>query len=299
MQGRSFELKATDGRTLRARVAGPEDGGVIVYLPGTPGTDTVYCGQLEQGAKRSLRHLCCLRPGYGGSDRLPGRSVAASAADVAAVADSLAVDRFYVLGHSGGAPYALACAALLPDRVIAAAAVSGFAPPREMGEGWRDGVAAMNLEEFDAAAGDEAGHARIIERYFEEWRQLETLDELRESFREFYSGNDLEALMMEGNLQYQLDCIHRIAREEVWGWLDDDRAAIADWGFAVEDIRAPVSIWHGEEDPGLPASHATWLADRIPSARLHRLSGEGHISILYGHYGSMLDELIELGAERR
>jgi len=291
MKGRSFEVASSDGRTLRAGVAGPEGGGVVVYLHGTPGTEHVYRGQLETGASRGLRHLSCLRPGYGGADRLPGRSVAAVAADVAALADAISAERFYVLGHSGGAPYALACAAMLPDRVIAAAAVSGFAPPRAVGEGWRDGIAPENLEEFDAAASDEAGHARIIDRYFEEWRHL------RESLRAFYGGADWEALLLEGNLQFQLDCIHQIVGEDVWGWVDDDRAAVADWGFAIEEIRVPVTLWHGEDDPGLPAWHASWLADRAPSARLHRLAGEGHISILYDHYGAILDELIELGAE--
>lgn len=283
---------------LRARVAGPAEGGVVVYLHGTPGTESVYRGQLETGAERGLRHLCCLRPGYGGADRLRGRSVGDIAADVAALADALPVERFYVIGHSGGSPHALACAALLPDRVIAAAAVSGLAPPRAVGAGWREGVARENLEELDAAAMDEASQVPIIEGYLEEWRQLKTLDQLRESFRSFYSGNDWEALLSAGNLQYQLDCLRQITTEGISGWLDDDRATVTDWGFAVEDTRVPVTIWHGEDDPGLPAWHASWLAARIPSARLHRLSGEGHISVLYGHYGAILDELVELGAER-
>lgn len=299
MQGRSFEVEASDGRRLKARVTGPEKDGVVVYLPGTPGTEHVYGGQLEAGAERGLRHLCCLRPGYGGSDRLRGRSVAAVAADVAAIADALPVERFYVLGHSGGAPHALACAALLPDRVIAAAAASGVAPPHQVGEGWRDGVAAENLEEFDAAAGDEARHLRIIEATLDEWRQVKSLGELRESFRPFYGGKDWEALLEEGNLQYQLDCIHQIAREDPWGWFDDDCAVAADWGFAVDEIQVPVTIWHGEEDVGLPAWHASWLAERIPSARLNRLPGEGHMSLMEYHSGAIFDELIELGAERR
>ncbi len=298
MEARSFEAETADGRRLRARVAGPVDGDVVVYLPGTPGTENVYGGQLEAGAEQGLRHLCALRPGYGGSDRLPGRSVASVAADVAAIADALPVERFYVLGHSGGAPHALACAAILPDRVIAAAAASGVAPPWQVGEGWRDGVASENLEEFDAAAADEASHVRIIEEFLEEWRELRTLDDLRESFRAFYSGKDWDALLEQGNLQYQLDCIQQIAREDVWGWFDDDRAVAADWGFAVEDIRVPVTIWHGEEDPGLPAWHASWLAERIPSARLHRLPDEGHMSLMEYHCGAMFDELIELGSAR-
>lgn len=299
MQARSFEARAADGRTLRARVAGPEEGAVVVYLPGTPGTENIYARQLEAGAERGLRHLCCLRPGYGGADRLAGRSVGAVAADVAALADAIAVDRFYVLGHSGGSPYALACAALLPDRVIAAAAVSGYAPLREVGEGWRTEIADENLEEFDAAAGDEATHIRIIERYVEEWRQMETEAQLRESFRPFYDGRDWEALQEEGNLPYQLKCIRQIAGEAIWGWFDDDRAAVADWGFSVEDIGVPVTIWHGESDPGLPAWQASWLADHIPSSRLNLLPGEGHMSVIEYHYGAMLDELIELGAARR
>jgi len=296
MQGRSFEVRASDGRALRARVAGPEDGALVVYHSGTPGTNNLYADHVEAGAERGLRHVCCSRPGYGGSERQPGRSISACATDIAAVADALSAERFYVVGHSGGAPHALACAALLPDRVIAAASLSGFAPRQVMGDAWQTDMADENVEEFDAAVVGGAGLDACIRVIWRKWGKIKTLDHLREEFQCYYNSADRDALLVDANLRFQLFCIEQIAAEEIWGWFDDDRAIVTDWGFAIEDIEVPISIWHGEGDPTVPSAHGVWLTRQIPGAHFNCLPGEGHMSFLEHSYGAILDELIEIGA---
>ena len=79
------------------------------------------------------------RPGWGGSTPRPDRSVGSAAADVAAVVDALGIDRLAVMGRCGGGPHALACAALLPDRVLAAVSASGSAPYSSPGLDWSPG----------------------------------------------------------------------------------------------------------------------------------------------------------------
>ena len=104
-----------------------------------------------------LRLLSYDRPGFGGSRAQPGRRVADAGADVAAIADQLGVDRFAVWGTAGGGPFALACAALLPDRVVAAALVSPLAPLDAPGLGWSAGMAGQVAQLHRLAAAGRAG----------------------------------------------------------------------------------------------------------------------------------------------
>ena len=78
------------------------------------------------------------------------------------------------------------------------------------------------------------------------------------------------------------------------GWLDDDVAFIADWGFDLASIRLPVSLWQGDEDLMVPFAHGQWLAGALPTARVHLEAGQGHLSIAISSMGRMLDELLAL-----
>jgi pimeloyl-ACP methyl ester carboxylesterase len=76
-----------------------------------------------------------------------------------------------------------------------------------------------------------------------------------------------------------------------WGWFDDDRALLGDWGFALDAIRVPVSIWQGRQDRFVPAAHGEWLAANVPGARGHLLDDHGHLSLALAHFDAILDEL--------
>ncbi|MEA2474806.1 MAG: hypothetical protein QOE06_2721, partial [Thermoleophilaceae bacterium] len=117
-------VKAADGRTLEVAVAGPADGIPLFVLHGTPEAAALFGPSVEAAAERGLRSIAYSRPGYGGSDRHGGRSVADCASDVAAIADALGFDRFHTIGGSGGGPHSLACARLLPERVVSAATIA-------------------------------------------------------------------------------------------------------------------------------------------------------------------------------
>src|SRR3954469_6493893 len=111
------------GRTLHVVEDGDFGGLPVIVHGGTPGgAEPLHRPWVEDARGRGIRLIAYDRPGYGPSTPQPGRSVADAAADVAATADALGLDRFATWGASGGAPHALAMAALLPDRVVAAAA---------------------------------------------------------------------------------------------------------------------------------------------------------------------------------
>ena len=138
---RDHDLQLTDGRVLRYQIAGAAHGDAVFLLHGALGSRLVHHSLSAAASDAGIRLVSYDRPGYGGSTPQPGRTVAAAAADVAAIADQLDVDRLAVWGQSGGGPFALACAALLPDRVAAAAAVAPLAPYQLPALDWFAGMA--------------------------------------------------------------------------------------------------------------------------------------------------------------
>jgi pimeloyl-ACP methyl ester carboxylesterase len=231
-----------------------------------------------------------MRPGYGESERCAGRSVADCAADVAAVADALGIERFYTAGRSGGGPHALATAALLPERVIAAATIAGCAPRDAEGLDWRDGMAQENLDELVAM---EAGEHELL-AFVEPFRaKLISADaeHLQAEFGDLLS--DVDRSVMTGEFaEYEAEATRAGMKHGVWGWFDDDMELIHDWGFELSDISCPVTIWQGAQDRMVPLAHGEWLAAHIPGARAKLLEDDGHLSLALGHYGELLDDLI-------
>jgi len=213
-----------------------------------------------------LRWVSYDRPGYGGSSPHDGRTVASAAADVAAVAEALGIGRFAVLGHSGGGPHALACAALLPERVIAAVSVSAPAPLDADGldwfAGWSPGIAAENR----AAAGGRAA----LEAH---WAEAEP-----EDMSAFFTEADLAAL--GGSWSWLAGVVDQAMQQGSEGFLEDTLAGVQPWGFRPDAIGVPVLIMHGARDKMVPYAHAEWLAARCPAAVLRAVPDAGHITVL-------------------
>jgi pimeloyl-ACP methyl ester carboxylesterase len=214
-----------------------------------------------------VRLIAFDRPGYGASDRKFGRTVADAAADVAAIADSLGIERFAVLGRSGGGPHALACGALLPDRITRVAALVGLAPSGVGGLGWFDwcaGMAEQNVMEFAVAR---LGHHAV------ETRLEQAATQIRADPRSMLSrlladltGSDRIVLADIGIRQMLLSNYAEGLRLSAAGWIDDVLAFTSPWGFDPADIEVPTLLWHGSEDRFTPAGHGEWLGDRIPGA---------------------------------
>src|SRR5919204_1224196 len=155
----TFKVRAPGGRILDVYVGGPDGAVPLLFHNGTPSTGQLYNPFVEMAAQRGLRMAGFSRAGYGTSTPNPGRSVADVVPDVTAVLDQLEATRFYTLGWSGGGPHALACAALLPERLIGAATVGAIAPHDAHGLDWMAGMGQENVAGFSAAlAGDAAMH---------------------------------------------------------------------------------------------------------------------------------------------
>jgi pimeloyl-ACP methyl ester carboxylesterase len=284
-------IAAADGRALEVVLAGPPDGIPLIFHHGTPGAAGPFATLVATGAERKVRHIAYSRPGYAGSGRDRGRSVASCVADVVAIADALGYDRFYSSGGSGGGPHSIACAALIPDRVIAAAAISTPAPVDAEGLDWTAGMGAENVEEQSAAR---AG-GRKLEEYLErEARAVNgaSADELLLVWRELFGPADRRAVT-GAYAEHTIRQLERSLAAGIWGWFDDDVALVADWGFQLESVTVPLYIWHGADDHFIPLSHAEWLAGHVPGATPRLRAGEGHLSLTLSSYGEILDALLE------
>jgi pimeloyl-ACP methyl ester carboxylesterase len=283
-------VRSRDGRTLVVHVTGPEDGPALIAHSGTPDDGSMRPKTLEAGARRGLRQVSYARPGYAGSDRDEGRSVADCVADVEAIADALRIGRFHTVGWSGGGPHTLACAALLPDRVISAATVAGAAPHDGDGLDWSAGMGRENIAEMGLAERGAEELAPHLDRLAEEVRES-TPEDVVAILGDLVCEPDRAVLTTEYAAETHASLLASVSTG-IWGWLDDDLAFVRSWGFGLEDIRVPVSVWHGLEDRFVPPAHGEWLAANVPGARSHMLEGEGHLSLSDHRYGEVLDELL-------
>ncbi len=260
----SAGVLAPDGRRLTVQTSGDPRGKPVFLLHGTPGS---RLGPSPRGVMlyhQGVRLISYDRPGYGGSDRLRDRTVADVAQDVAVIADALGVERFGVVGRSGGGPHALACAALLADRVTRAAVMVSLAPRGADGLDWFDGMAESNIEEYTAATTGPEELAASLESRSAEIRDdpMRLLADLRREL----TGPDRVVVSDAGIRSLLARNYHEALRTSAAGWYDDVLAFSTPWGFDPADIRVPVMIWHGTEDVFSPVGHSRWLADRIPGA---------------------------------
>jgi pimeloyl-ACP methyl ester carboxylesterase len=284
-----LQIAGARGR-LDVEVGGPEDGQALVFHTGTPSAGTIFAPLLDVGADRGIRHVVYSRPGYGNSARCAGRTVADCALDVAAIADALGIERFFTVGRSGGGPHALACAALLPERVIAAATVAGVAPRLAEGLDWLDGMGQENLDEVAAAEAGEEQLLAFLEPATAELMSA-TGSELHAALGDLLS--DADRSVLSGQFaDYLADATHAGLEHGFYGWLDDDMAFMRDWGFELGEVSGPVTVWQGAQDRFVPFAHGEWLAAHVPGAQAQLLPEHGHLSLALAFYGEILDNLI-------
>ena len=263
-----LEVRLADGRVLHAYDTGQAAEGsaelVVMWHHGTPNIGLPPEPLLPASRALGIRWVSYDRPGYGGSTPHRGRDIASAAGDAAAVADTLGIDRFAVMGHSGGGPHALACAALLPGRVIAAVSGAGLAPFSADGLAWFDGMA-----EATAAALRAAAKGRAAKERYEASAPAADPGVVAAAH---------EALQAEWS--WFNTVVEPALAAGPGGLIDDDLAYVSEWGFDPASIGTPVLLIHGTADRVVPAAHARWLAARCASAELSLVPDAGHISVL-------------------
>ena len=258
-------VRTPDGRTLAVEDAGDPAGRVVLAHLGTPDSRHLYGPWVADAAGRGLRLICYDRPGYGGSTPQPGRSIADCVSDVRAICAALEIDRLAMWGWSGGGAHVLACAALLPDLVAAAASLAGNAP-----------YGAAGLDYFAGMSQDDADETRLMLTDPEAARA--NVDKDREGLLA------ASASEMAAWLAY---AIPEGLAPGSQGWWDDNRAHVDPWGFELADITVPVLLLHGRQDNFVPFGHGQWLATHIPGVEARLLDDDVHLTVAEHHIGDV------------
>lgn len=275
-------IDAGGARRLEVCEGGDPNGLPILIHHGTPGGAGVAEGWQEDALRRGLRLITFSRAGYGGSSRAPERSVGQVIQDSTAVLDHLKVGRFATWGASGGGPHALACAALMSDRVVAASCLSGFAPYDAEGLDWFDGMGQSNVKEFQAAlSGDSAEYLAVMGHEVAEMKAA-SLEDFIEGISSLLSTEDLSLMRTELGAFMHRSIVESLGNS-AYGLVDDDIAFTRPWGFDVAEIRVPIQVWQGNQDLMVPFNHGKWLAARIPGADAHLVPEFGHMTPLARH----------------
>ena len=192
-------------------------------------------------------------------------------------------------GWSGGGPHALACGALLSDRVRGVLCIAGVAPYAVEGLDFLAGMGEDNIEEFGLALAGEEPLAAWLEDQRSGLLEI-TADQIADSLGSLVPPVDVAVLT--GEFAEDLASEFRQALSvSVDGWLDDDLAFTRPWGFELADIAVPTYLWQGIEDLMVPFAHGEWLAGQIPGVTAHLEQGEGHLSVGIGALDRMLEEL--------
>jgi pimeloyl-ACP methyl ester carboxylesterase len=280
------DVTGPEGRTLEVMTGGAADGFPLLFHYGSPSAVSPDPRLDRICVDLGLRLVSYTRPGYGGSTprRSPGRIVD-DVADMRAVLDAEGVGGFLTLGWSGGGPRALAAAALLPDRCLAAATLAGVAPYDAPGLDWFAGMGPENVEDVEAALQGQAIYEELLERTMPPVFAA-TADDIVASFGQLVTPVDATALTGE-IAEHVAASSHRAGAQGVVGARDDGLAIISPWGFDVTAIPVPVAVWQGRQDAMVPFDHGVWLADHIPGARRHLFEDEGHISLV-----NQLDQIL-------
>ena len=260
------------GRTVAYTDIGDPGGRPVLFFHGAPMSRGNLGDQHAEFAEAGLRVVSPDRPGYGGSDPAPGRTLAGWAGDAAALADALGLDRFLVAAHSSGGPYGVVIAALLPERVRGAlilAGVTDFAWPPAW-EGYsEDEKAMMRLPDEQAALA--WGERNLSDRG----------SDLPEPDRELFATRHVPHLAGASKEAFA---------QGVGGYTQDAWVQGRPWAFDPSTITAPVLVAHGDQDTVVPLVHSEHTSELIPTAELRVLPDHGHITALWEMPG-LLTEL--------
>jgi pimeloyl-ACP methyl ester carboxylesterase len=276
-------ITTMDGRTIAVQENGPRDGQPVLAFWGTPNSRHLPPPVVADATARGIRLISHDRPGYGESDPQPGRTVASCAQDVGDICAALGISRLAAWGGSGGGPHVLACAALLPDLVVAAASLASLAPYPADGLDWFAGTGQSNIDAARLALADPAAARERLEKRREAYLAA-SAEDLHKQISTLLSPAD-RAVLTGDLAEYLKFTYHAGLAPGAEGHWEDEQAFVSPWGFSVADITVPVLVMHGREDRFVPFGHGEWLAAHIPGAEARLLDHEGHLTMIGSRLG--------------
>jgi len=282
-----FTISLPDGRPLSVWSGGDQGGVPVIYLHGTPSSRLLAAAGDDAAVRQGVRLIAANRPGYGAAPDGP-TSLTSVAEDTLALADCLGLNRFAVLGVSGGGPYALACGALEPARVAAVGVAAGIGPWRLIDSPGTNPEDRAALELADA--GDvEAALAAFRGSATQEYASMLELDDdamMDEFIRPVPERERVVVFTPQMRSWWAADM--REALTSYDGFARDNLAWGGDWDIDLASVESPTWLWYGDEDRLVPVDHGRWLHERIAHSTLVIRPGCGHGRAVFPFWDHML-----------
>ncbi len=282
----SSSITLQGGRKLVYAEYGDPQGRPIFFFHGIPGS-RLFRPSDQLTAKTGTRLICIDRPGYGLSTFQPNRSILDWPADVLHLADHLGTQRFAVAGHSGGGPYALACAYALEGRVSATALISSAGPvetPHALAH-----MSGLNHSGYRFGRTTPWLVWRCLIWFL--YRQSRSNPEMTINRNAATRPEaDAELLKQDAVREVCLASVVEAFQAGTRGHAWDARLITRPWGFDLEQIHLPIHLWHGSSDRTTPIQMASYIAERIPNARFHVCEKEAHL-LIFPHWQEILTVL--------
>ncbi|MFC1904367.1 alpha/beta fold hydrolase [Chloroflexota bacterium] len=282
-------LQLPDGRRLSYAEYGDPEGKPIFEFHGNPSSRLGSILFDEAARRLGVRVIGIDRPGMGFSDYNPGRKLLDWPDDVIGLANALGIDRFPIVGGSGGVPSVLACAYKIPERLTSVGVLFGPRPLDAPGAtaGWSR---LMRIRAFLGRNGP-LWIGSLAMRAVAKVMRDNPDSALSKLFSELPKP-DRDAFNISGVRQQYIDTIREAFRSGTRGVALDYALNMKPWGFSLEDIQIKVYLWHGEDDTVVPPAMGRYLAQAIPNCQARFIPGEGHFSLLPNYVDEILNTLV-------
>ena len=277
-----------DGRHLSYVEFGKKDGFPVLYFHGTPSSclEPSMIGD-DVFIKHNLRIISPSRPGMGQSDTHTNRTFIDWTKDTVALADHLGIDQFAILGYSGGAPYTLACTLKIPERLTSAVIVSGAG---QMNQAEVKNNLSLKHRVFWKVADKFPFLLPIVLNKMKQYRGMSDEEILARAEKNMPKA-DFEVFKQKDRLALSKKGVDETFRN-MKGVAMDVRLPIRPLGFNLDDIRFPITFFHGTKDNTVPIEVVEWMVPRIPNAKLVTYSNDGHMSTIIDHFDEIADGLL-------
>lgn len=283
-------LQLSDGRQLGFAEYGDPNGKPVFFFPGAPSTRLFHHPDEHIASSLGARVITIDRPGFGLSSFQPGRTLLDWPDDVCELADALSIEDITVAGISAGGPHVAACAFKIPERVTRAIIISGVGPTDAVTDTrqlYRKRQIAITLARkapwlLRPLIWLLQNPRRDPERYFKR-----TFTESSPPDQAILSQPEIKAMLIPNWVEG--------VRQGVRGFVREGIIFSHPWGFPLEEITIPVTLWHGDADSSTPLSMAEHIANTIPNSKLRVVPNEGHF-LIFKYWNEILSAIVQRGS---
>lgn len=281
-------LQLPDGRILGYALLGAPQGDPLFTCHGLPGSRMESYLIDEAAKKLNFRVITPDRPGYGLSTPHAHRTLLQWSNDITRLADQLDISTFRIIGISGGAPCALACAANFPHRINKISLVCGLGPIRNT-------ALTKNMHSFEKLNIWLATHFPLLLKTAI-GSPISAIAKLSPALVlqliGLHNGGEDRKILKDARVKQLISLnIKEAFRQGAIGAVDDLQMYTQAWGFQLADINKAVDIWHGDEDNVVPLSHSEYIHKHLPNSRLMIVPGEAHFSLPIHHAENILQKM--------